>query len=417
MMTPNQAAKGCPVLHFKPDAPGFDANPYPAYTELRESAPVYFWPDAQSYVVSRFDDVAAVLRDPRLATDPVAAGLRAPDAGLPAAIRGPFERSLFRLAPKDHARVRRAVSPAFTPRACDRLRPMIQRIVDEALAPFEGKGEIEVAEFADFIPLRVISAMLDIPGEHEKTFRDFGEALIKTIDPRLTPEAYAAVVAPVPAGMALLRELIAERRGRLGDDLLSTLIRAEAEGDRLSEDEMLGLVAAIIAAGSETTVHFICFGVMSLLCVPERAAAVRAEPALLRSAMEELLRFDNFGKGGIVRYCTEDVEIGGVNIARGSIIVAILPAALRDPRAIPDADRYDPRRQHEEILSFGLGPHYCLGASLARLEGEIAVGTLLRRFADMRVVGEPTYAGHPTLRKLSSLRVAVTPAARSEAAR
>ncbi|WP_437949869.1 cytochrome P450 [Sorangium sp. So ce296] len=417
MMTPNQAAKGCPVLHFKPDAPGFDANPYPAYTALRESAPVYFWPDAQSYVVSRFDDVAAVLRDPRLATDPVAAGLRAPDAGLPDAIRGPFERSLFRLAPKDHARVRRAVSPAFTPRACDRLRPMIQRIVDEALAPFEGKGEIEVAEFADFIPLRVISAMLDIPGAHEKTFRDFGEALIKTVDPRLTPEAYAAVVAPVPAGMALLRELIAERRSRLGDDLLSTLLRAEAEGDRLSEDEMLGLVAAIIAAGSETTVHFICFGVMSLLCVPERAAAVRAEPALLRSAMEELLRFDNFGKGGIVRYCTEDVEIGGVNMARGSIIVAILPAALRDPRAIPDADRYDARRQHEEILSFGLGPHYCLGASLARLEGEVAIGTLLRRYADMRVVGEPTYAGHPTLRKLASLRVAVTPAARSEVAR
>ncbi|WP_437806938.1 cytochrome P450 [Sorangium sp. So ce1078] len=416
MMTPNQAAKGCPVLHFKPDAPGFDADPYPAYTELRESAPVYFWPDAQAYVVSRFDDVASMLRDPRLATDPVAAGLPAPEAGLPEQIRAPFERSLFRLAPRDHARVRRAVSPAFTPRACDRLRPMIQRTVDEALAPFEGKDEIEIAEFADFIPLRVVASMLDIPGAHEKTFRDFGEALIRTVDPCLTPEMYAAVVAPVPAGMTLLRELIAERRDHLGDDLLSTLIRAEAEGDRLSEDEMLGLVAAIIAAGSETTVHFICFGVMSLLCVPERAAAVRAEPALLRGAMEELLRFDNFGKGGVVRYCLEDVEIAGVQMSRGSTVVAILPAALRDPRAIADADRYDPRRQQEEILSFGLGPHYCLGASLARLEGEIAIGTLLRRYADMRVVGEPTYARHPTLRKLSSLRVAVTPAARSEVA-
>lgn len=416
MMTPNRAAKGCPVLHFKPDAPGFDVNPYPVYTELRESAPVYFWPEAQSYVVSRFDDVASMLRDPRLSTDPVAAGLPAREAGMPEQLRAPFERSLFRLAPKDHARVRRAVSPAFTPRAIERLRPMIQRTVDEALAPFEGKDEIDIADFADLIPLRVVASMLDIPGAHERTFRDFGEALIKTVDPRLTPETFAAVVAPVPAGMELLRELIAERRNRLGDDLLSTLIRAEAEGDRLSEDEMLGLVAAIIAAGSETTVHFICFGVMSLLCVPERAAAVRAEPALLRSAMEELLRFDNFGKGGVVRYCTEDVEIGGVRMGRGSTIVAILPAALRDPRAIPDADRYDPRRQPEEILSFGLGPHYCLGASLARLEGEVAIGTLLRRYADMRVVGEPTYARHPSLRKLSSLRVAVTPAARSEVA-
>ncbi len=413
-MTLNRAAEGCPVLHFKPEAPGFDANPYPAYAQLREGAPVYFWPDAQAYVVSRFDDVASVLRDPRLVTDAAAAGLTPREAAMPAEIRGPFDHSLFRLAPKDHARVRRAVSPAFTPRACDRLRPMIQRIVDDALAQFEGKDEIEITDFAEFVPLRVISSLLRVPAQHEQIFRAFGEALVQSLDPRLTPETYAALIAPVPAGMDLIRELIAERRAKLGDDLLSTLIRAEAEGDRLSEDEMLGLVAAIIAAGSDTTVHFICFAVMSLLCVPERAAAVRADPALLRGAMEEILRFDNFSKGGLVRYATEDVEIAGVRVGRGSTVLAITQAAMRDPRAVPEPDRYEPRRQHEEILSFGLGPHYCLGASLARLEGEVAIGTLLRRYADMRLAAEPEYAPHPTIRKLSSLRVAVTPAPRAE---
>lgn len=404
-------APAAPNIEFNPDRLDFTVDPYPTYTRLREEAPVYYWPEARVWIVSRFDDVASVLRDPRLATDPAQVGLPAREEAMPPEIRAPFRQGLFALAPKDHARVRKAVSPAFTPRAVERLRPMIQALIDEALAPWEGKDEIDIAEFADFVPLRVISKMLGIPAEHEEVFRAFGESLISLIDPRATGDEFAARLAPVPPGIALIQRLIEERRQNLGDDLLSTLIRAEEQGDRLSTDEMLGLVAALITAGSETTVHFICFAAKSLLCVPERAAAVRQDPSILRRALEEVLRQDNFGKSGLIRWAREDVEIAGVSIKRQEMILALLPAALRDPRAFPDADTFDPKRQPEEILSFGIGPHFCLGAALARLEGEMAVSTLMRRYPTMRIAAEPEYAEHPIIRKLSKLRVAVTHAA------
>jgi cytochrome P450 len=402
-----------PELHFNPGAPGFDADPYPEFARIREGAPVYYWKPAQAYVVTRFEDVARVLRSPSLSSDPLSVGRPSMEEVLPEEVRAPFAQGLFRLAPRDHLRVRKAVSPALTPRAVERMRPAIQRLVDEALAPFEGKDEIEIAEFAEFIPLRVIAHMLAIPPEHEVLFRRFGEAIVSTIDPRLSQAERAEVLGPVPEGMALIRSIIAERRKNPGDDLLSALIRAEEAGDKLSEDEMLGLVAALIAGGSETTVHFIGYAVKSLLCVPERVDAIRKDPSLLRSALEEILRFDNFGKAGTMRYALEDFEVGGMTIPKGSAIMGLLPAALRDPRAFPDADTYDPRRQTEETLHFGTGPHFCLGASLARVEAEIAIRTFLDRYTDMRVVGEPVYAGHPIIRKLASLRVAVTPRAAS----
>jgi cytochrome P450 enzyme len=404
-----------PVLHFDPNAPGFTADPHPTWTEVREQAPVHYWPEANAYVLSRFDDVAQMLRDPRMSTDSMAAGQPPRWQGMPEELVKTFERSLFNLDPKDHARVRRAVSPAFTPRAIERLRPQIQRLVDEALVPFEGQAEIDVAEFADFVPLRVIALMLGIPPEHEETFRSYGEANVKLTALLLSDAERAAVYAAILPGMKVIRSLIAERRRDLGDDLLSTLIRAEEAGDRLSEDEMLSLVSSLITGGSETTVHLICFAVKSLLCVPERVAEVRADPTLLRSAMEELLRFDSFGKGGVMRYATEDLEIGGARIKRGSLLFGFLSAAQRDPRAFPDADRFDARRQPAENLSFGMGMHFCLGASLARIEGDVAIGTLLDRYAEMRLVAEPTYAPHPLLRKLTSLRVGVTPRARGVA--
>jgi cytochrome P450 enzyme len=397
-----------PSLHFDPSAPAMDADPHPTLARIREGAPIHYWPEARAYIVSRFDDLAQFFRDPRLSTDPTAAGQPDPIANLPDVVRLPFESGLFRLDPKEHARVRRAVSPAFTPRAVERLRPKIQRLVDEALAPFEGKDEIDIAAFADFIPLRVIAEMLAIPKEHEATFRRYADANVSFIDPRVDPERLARMVEGITPGAELIRVLVEERRKSLGDDLLSTLIRAEEAGDKLSEAEMLGLILALITGGSETTVHFICFAVKSLLCVPERVAPVRADPTILRSAMEEILRFDSFGKSGTMRYAVEDVEIGGARLPRGSLLIGFLPAAQRDPRAFPEADKYDPRREPADNLNFGSGMHFCLGASLARVEGEIAIQTLLDRYAEMRLLDEPTYTGHPVLRRISSMRVGVT---------
>jgi cytochrome P450 len=408
-MTMTESPPHVPVLHFDPNAPGFNEDPYPTWAQVREQAPVHYWPEAKAYVLSRFDDISQMFRDPRFDSNPVAAGLPTAWPGMPDELRRTFEAALRSVGPKDHARVRRAVSPAFTPRAIEQLRPEIQRLVDEALIPFEGKAEIDVAELADFIPLRVIALMLRIPPEHEVEFRRYGEANVRLIDPQLSLTERAALYTALAPGMKILRALIAERRKALGDDLLSTLIRAEEAGDRLSEDEMLALVTSLITGGSETTVHFLCFAVKSLLCVRERVAAVRADPTLLRSALDEILRFDNFGKAGLIRYAVEDLEIGGALIPRGSRVVALLPAAHRDPRAFPDADRFDARREPAESLTFGLGVRYCLGAALARLEGEVTIRTLLDRYAEMHLVAEPEFALHPLLRKFKSLRVGVTP--------
>jgi cytochrome P450 enzyme len=402
-----------PALQFDPTAPDLDVDPHPTYARIREQAPLYYWPEARAYVVTRFDDVAQFLRDPRLSPDPTAAGQPAIDDVVSAELRGPMKSSLMRLTVKDHARVRRAVSPALTPRAVERMRPNVQRLVDEALAPFAGRDAIDIAELADFLPLRVIAMMLAIPSQHEAAFRHYGEANIRAVDPRLTMEERGVELEATIPGMRLIRALIAERRSHLGDDLLSTLIRAEAEGNRLTEDEMIGLVSALITAGSETTVHFICFAVKSLLCVPERAAEVRADPSLLRSALEEILRYDTFGKAGLTRYATVDMEIGGTRIERGARVVGMLPAALRDPRAFPDADKYDPRRDNGESLHFGSGIHFCLGAWLARLEGELMIQTLIDRYSDIEPAGEPAYAGHPVLRKIVSFPVHVTKPARA----
>src|SRR5262249_41397437 len=203
------------------------------------------------------------------------------------------------------------------------------------------------------------------------TVRRYAGAATSFHDPRFTPERIARMAEALAPGTDLICALIAERRKNLGDDLLSTLIRAEEAGDKLSESEMLGLVGALITGGDSTS-SSICFAVKSLLCVPERVAEVRKDPTLLRSALEELLRFDSSIKSGTPRYAVEDMEIGGVKLPRGSLIMGFLSAAQHDPRAFPEADKYDPRREPAENLNFGSGIHYCLGASLARLEGEIA---------------------------------------------
>jgi cytochrome P450 len=408
-MSQGESPRSSEPLHFNPNAPGFDADPYPTYARLREEAPVYYWPAARAFLVSRFEDAASLMRDPRFSLDPKSVGYPRPEDALPAEFRMLQENGLFRLSQKDHARVRRAISPAFTPRAVERLRPDIQRIVDEALARSESKDEIDVAAFADLIPMRVIAAMLQIPAEHAETFRKFGQAFVASTDPRWTPEQLIELLAPIPPGVTLLRSIIQERRENLGEDLLSTLIRAEQAGDKLSEEEMLSLVAALITAGSETTVHFICYAVLNLLRHPEHLALVRREPGLLRGALEEVLRFDSFGKSGIPRFATEDAEIAGTKIPRGAMVMALIPAAARDPRVFQDADTFDPRRESTDNINFGIGAHYCLGASLARLEGEVAVSTLLRRFPHMRLAGEPVFGNHPFIREMKSLRVAVTP--------
>lgn len=410
-MSENETSPEKPPLVFNPDTPEFCADPYPLFTRLREEAPVYYWEPAKSYIVSRHADVMRVLRDPIFSPNPVDAGLPpGRETSLPPELQPLLSEGLFRKSAREHGRIRRVVSPAFSPRAVERLRPKIQRIVDEAMAGWQGATEIDFTELTNYVPHRVISSVIDIPPQHEKLFLRFSQALIYSLDPRKSPEELAALFEPVPAGAAMLRAIIDQRQRDPSDDLLSTLIHARDEGESISAEELVALVVTIVAAGTETTTHTLNFALYTYLREPERLALLRREPALLRGAYEESIRWDNFSKMGTPRYVTEEVELGGRRWQRGDQILALLGSALRDPLAFPDADTFDPRRQMgDKSVNFGAGARFCLGAWLARLEAEVTFTTLLQRYPHLRLAAPPVFTNHPFLREFQSLRVSVVP--------
>lgn len=283
----------------------------------------------------------------------------------------------------------------------------MERIVDHALRGTTRGDRVDLAaRFAEAIPLRVIAALIGVPEQDETAFRNFGVAVAEAVNaPWLSPDALEAVTAPVPGGVALVRALIEERRARPREDLLSTLVHLEEEGDRLDAAELVSLVAGLIIAGSETTVHAIAFGALNLLRHPDQLRLLLASPDRVRPAVDELLRFDLFGRIGSPRFALEDVPLHGQTIRKGQMVLLLVAAALRDPEAFPDPDRLDLSRDTSQTIAFGIGPHYCLGASLARLEAETALGTLFRRFPGTTLDGAPTYGQHLTMRKLASLPV------------
>ena len=409
---PNPGEAG-PAIAFNPFAPGFDQDPYPAYEELREKAPVHYWEEGRGFLVSRFDDIMAVIRDDRFTPDAAAWELASTMAATIIPAMAELSRgSLFSLSNKDHARVRKLLSPALTPRAIERLRPDVQRIVDASLAAAEGADTFDVARhFAEHIPARVIAAMLKIPAVAEGAFERFAGAVVQAIFPAMmTPEIRERLSKEITEGVALVREVIDERRrSPLENDILTTLIQTEEQGDKLNADELLSLVAALVVGGSETTVHLIDFTVLNLLRRPEVLEQVKAEPELLRGVLDEVLRFDFFGKAGITRYALEDVEVGGVAIKKGQMVMLMLGAGLRDHAAFNKADVFDIRRQTNASIAFGNGAHYCIGANLARLEGQVAVGTLLSRFPEMKLEEPPVFGRHPVIRKMESLKVRLRP--------
>lgn len=395
---------------FDPEDPAYIEDPYPTYRRLREEAPRYHWAAADAWIVSRYDDVLAVMRDRRLTLSRSAwEHAPKPVEGAPVdAFQRLMSRMLFQLSERDHTRIRKLAAPAFTPRAVERMRGRIEAIVDDVIARFEGRAEIDVVgDLAEHVPVRVIGGVLGIPDRHGEVFRGFAGAMVELINPWLSPEAAGAALARVPAGLALLEELVAERRGVAGDDLLSTLVHHEEEGERLTTEELLSLIGAIVIAGAETTTHLVAFAVWNLLRHPDQLALVRGEPGLLAGAMDEVLRFDSFGKLGNPRYALEPYELGdGVVLRPGQMIIALLPAALRDPAVFgADADRFDVRRDSGRNIAFGTGAHYCMGAALARLEAEVAVGALLRAFPALSLAGTPTYARHVSMRSMARLPV------------
>jgi cytochrome P450 PksS len=373
-------------------SPGFKANPYPFYARLRSEAPVWRTrlPDKRvAWLVTRYEDVAEMLKDGTFAKDKLNAmdlEQRSNTPWVPGFFR-PLERNMFDLDDPDHARLRSLVSKAFTPRLIERLRGRIETLCETLLDAMERKGERGgraelVADFALPLPATVIAELLGVPAEDHAKFHRWSNRLVSVSSTR-------DMVRALPAALAFvryLRRMIAKRRADPKEDLMTALIRAEKEGDKLSEDELLAMGFLLLVAGHETTVNLISGGMLALIEHPGQAEALRGDPSLAKPAVEELLRYTSPVEMATERYPREEVEIAGTTIPRGELVLAVLGSANRDERHFEAPEVLDLARDPNRHLAFGRGGvHHCLGASLARMEGQIAVGAFLRRFPEARL--------------------------------
>jgi cytochrome P450 len=390
---------------FNPMDPEFVADPYPMYHRLRAEDPVHHSP-LGFWVLTRYPDVLAMLRDPRLTKEPIAAFVA---ARFGVAVPPGLGLSMLDRDPPDHTRLRGLVSKAFTPRALERLRPEIQQIVDGLLDEARGRGSMDlIEEFAYPLPVRVICEMLGVPVKDHERFKGWGLDIARGLDAIMLPPDSPVGQRSVSGRRALaayFRELIAERRAAPRDDMLSALIAAEEAGDKLNEEELLATCILLLVAGHETTVNLIGNGTLALLRHPAELQKLRDNPGLIGSAVEELLRFDGPVQR-TARIPSEDITIGGQTIGKGEMVMPFLGAADRDPTQFPDPDRLDITRSDNRHIAFGMGIHFCLGAPLARMEGQIAINTLLARLPRLTLAtDQPRFRQSLTLRGLEALPV------------
>ncbi len=397
---------------FNPLQDGYLADPAPHLAELREHDPVHLTLLGQ-WVLFRYDDVNRLLRDPSLSVDDhnIEHFDEARLATAEAAFEGQREtRSMLGLDPPDHTRLRKLVSKAFTPSAIAGLRPMIEQMVDDMLDRIAAAGTADVVhELAFPLPFDVISEMLGMPASDKDKIAEWSGALVKTLDPIISEEEIYAAAEGSRSMQALIAEIIEWKRANPTGDLLTALIAAEDDGDRLTADELADQVQLLFVAGHETTVNLIGTGLYELLRRPAVAAELRDDPDLDAPAVDELLRFVSPVQMSR-RIALTDIEIRGKQIPKGSFVLAGLASANRDPDKFgPTADDLDLRRADAgQHVSFGGGAHYCLGASLAKLEAQIAIGRFLRRFPDVAIAGEPVWNGRINLRGLERLEVSVS---------
>ena len=383
---------------------------------MREESPVHLQPgldgETPIWFVTRYDDVVTVLTDnERFVVDAKLAltedELRALDEASPLPNDDRVNTNLLTMDGEDHRRVRQLVAKAFTPRMVERLRPRIEEIADDLVDRVAAEGRMElVDDFAFPLPIIVIAELLGIPAEDRDRFRVWSNSFLL---PPLTDELREQFLRHTDEFVAYLDVLFAKRRAEPSDDLLSALVQAEEHGDRLSENELYSMAVLLIVAGHETTVSHITNAVLALLGQPDELERLQADPSLMRNAVEELLRYDSPVERTIARWVTEDTQFGGQSIARGDLVIAVVGSANRDDAQFPDADVLDLGRTANRHVGFGRGPHFCLGAPLARLETEIALETLLRRLPNLRLAiaeDDLYWRPIPLFRSLASLPVA-----------
>ena len=386
--------------------PAFREDPYPFYERFRGTAPLLRVADTIWFALGHAE-VTAMLRHPRLSTDEVQhattkAG-REPDPNR--------ARSLLFMDPPDHTRLRGLVARAFTPRRIDDLRAATEGITRELIDAMSAQrgGTVDLIEaFAYPLPVRVICTLLGVPAHDEAIFTEWSRGVARSVDPSIlrSPQVEAAIVEARKGLQAYIGALLAERRRKPGDDLLSALAAVDVDGDSITAREIVSLAQLLLVAGHETTVNLIGNGALALLRAPDQLALLRQRPELIGPAVDEFLRFD--GPVQISqRVAMEDLDLFGHKVRKGDEILLILGAANRDPAAFAEPHRLDVTRDARKHVAFGGGIHHCLGAALARMEGHVAFKALLEAFPTMQLAAPPTRRPTFTLRGLEALLVAL----------
>ena len=383
----------------------FIQDPHLSYDSMRREGParpVIMWGGVRVWMVTRYEEARALLADPRVKKDgPTATTLFPP--GTDGSIGSVLGDNMLFKDPPDHTRLRRFVSAAFTAHAVKRLRPTIVRAADELLDAFADTGRVDLIHaYAQPLPVRVIGELLGVPPDSQDTFLSLVVPIFTSTD---VDELHTA-----QTGLAaLLRSVIAAKRSAPRDDMLSRLVHQRDHGDRLTEKELLGTAFLLIIAGYDTTVNLIGNGVLALLQHPEQLRAIHADRTLLSAAVEEILRYESPLNTATVRFTAETVQLGDSVIPAGQLVLIALLGANHDERRFPDPHRFDIFRADNRHLAFGHGIHHCLGAPLARMEGEIALERLFSRYDDIRLAATepPAYRPSTLMRGLQSLPVTV----------
>jgi pimeloyl-[acyl-carrier protein] synthase len=402
-----------PELDEQLVSPAFYQDPYPIYDRLRAEAPVAWSEALGAWVLTRYEHVQATLQDPgRFSSQ---GRLSAALERFPDSLRAKFKPledhfgiGLIGSDPPDHTRLRALINKAFIPRIIEQMRPRLHALVDQLLDAVEARGEMDlVRDLAYPLPATVIAELLGAPPSERENFKRWSDGILAF---QGSGVASAELIEHSQRHLlemrSFLAELIAERRRQPRDDLLSRLVEAEMEGDRLSAPELLTVCVTLLTAGHETTTTLIANGTYTLLRHPEQMVQLRRNPQLMPSAIEEMLRFESPLQRN-PRRAGQDLDLGGQRLRRNDYVLPLVGAANRDPKVFPEPHRFDITRQPNRHLAFGLGIHFCVGAPLARLEGLIALNTILHRLLGLRLkTASVEWEPHTLFRKLRALPVA-----------
>jgi cytochrome P450 len=394
---------------FDPSSTDFIHDPVPTLKRLSAEFPIARFEAWQAWLVTGHQNIISCLLDRRLSTDfnlwefaPAKKPFEEMDA---------FEKlmnnNLFFLDRKNHLRLRKLALPAFSPRIMEKMKERFTILVKER---FDEIGTPESfnfgAEIAEIVPTQAIASLVGIPRDKFPIFDSLAYGVVRGINPMLTLEERQDAIKGVPEGLDLLNELIDERRANPGDDFLSTLILAEDEGSKLSNLEMCALVGAVLGAGSDTAVDLHSYLIKNLLQHPEQHQALMADETLVQGAISETLRYESSGKTGLARYASEDIEIQGHQIKKGQMVQLITSTAGMDPLIYNDPSTFDIQRDHDKSISFGQGPHYCIGVTLVRSQTEVMLKELFKRFPNLSLGDEIVYDyAHHNARRMDVMTV------------